>query len=359
MTLSPLQQRERRSILLGGLRLVWRHPGAVVWTYFFSLLFALIFSSGLHARLASVLDHSMAAQGLNEAFDIGTMGAVVHQLGYRVPNAGATGYAGVPLYFLLYFVLVPGALFAYRINAPQRLSLLVSSGLCFFWRFVRIILLAAIVSALILGPLFALQNAWMNHVDEQVVGVTAVYRNLAGWVLIALVAAVLRVYFDLVEGYTVQLDDRYRDDGKSDRRIRKVLLPAARTLGANFGRVYGVFWLTSLLGFAAVLLTGATAVKMLAQPRVWPAFLLMQAGFFVCIFARYWMRAAGMILVGDFPLAGAMPREVETEVMQPGCGSIVYGGADEPLLERAAATPLEDPTPEPKPRFSSEDGSHF
>jgi hypothetical protein len=350
---------KRRSILLGGLRLVWRHPGGVFWTYAFNLGIALVFSLSLHARLASVLDHSIAAQGLNASFDLGTVGAVAHRLGYRTPSAGAAGYAGLPIYFFWYFVLVPGALFSYRIGAPQRLAILVSSGLCFFWRFVRITLLTLLASALVLGPLFALQNAWATHVDEHIVGVGGVYRDLAGWLVVALVAAVLRIYFDLVEVYTVQLDDQYRENGKPDRRVRKVLIPAAKTLWANFWRLYGVFWFTTMTGLLALALAGYIAVESLAQPRVWPSFLLLQLGFLITIFTRYWMRAAETVMAGDYPLPGALPAEAGSEASQPSCGSFFYGQtrplAVEPSPDVIATEhdPL-DPIPAPEPAVPSE-----
>jgi hypothetical protein len=339
MSQVELKTQERRSILFGGLRLVWRHPGAVVWTYLFNLVIALVFSLSLHARLASVLDHSMAAQGLNVAFDLGTVGAVAHKLGYRVPSSGASGYAGLPIYFAWYFVLVPGALFSYRTGAPQRLSVLVSAGLGFFWRFVRITLLTVLVSALVLGPLFALQNAWENHVDEHVVGVSAVYQDLVGWLAIVLVAAVLRLYFDLVEVYTVQLGDHLRPNGKPDRRVRKVMIPAAKTLWANFWRLYAFFWYTTLKGAIALGLVAYVAVEMLAQPRVWPAFLLLQLGFFLTIFTRYWMRAAETVLVAQFPL----PVAVEVEARQPSPDA--PGTAHDPL----------DAIPGPEPESPWED----
>jgi hypothetical protein len=331
----------RQSMLVGGLRMVLRNPGAVVWTYVFNLGIALVFSLSYHARVSNILDHSMASERLNAAFDLGTLGALVHKLSYREPTSGAGGYLGLPVYFLVYFVLVPGTLFAYRLGAPQRLAILVSSGLCFFWRFVRIALLTALVSALVLGPLLALQNAWIDHVDEHVVGFAAVEHDLPGWIVILLIAALLRVFFDLVEVYTTQLDDQYLENGKPDRRVRKVLLPAAKLLWSNFGRIYGVFWLTTLLGLAALALSGTLAVEMLAEPRVWPAFLLLQVGFFASIFTRYWMRAAETVLVAEFMLPGAVPVEGLTEVMQPSCGSFVYGH-DRPLafVQSAAADAL-------------------
>ena len=269
-----------------------------------------------------------------------------HKLRHGVPSSGASSYAGVPIYFLCYFILVPGALFSYRTNMPQRLSILVGSGLSFFWRFVRITLLAVLVSGLVLGPLFALQNAWMNHVDEQVVGVSAVYHDLVGWVVIALVAALLRVYFDLVEVYTVQLDDRLRENGKPDRRVRKVLVPAARTLWANFWRVYGLFWYTTIKGIVALAIVGYIAVESLAQPRVWPSFLLLQLGFFLNTLTRYWMRAAETVLIADFPLP-SVPSELteaftSSDTVEPSPAVI---GTERDLL---------DAIPSPEPAVPSE-----
>jgi len=295
-------QSIRRSILWNGLKLIVRIPGALLWTFALNLGLALVFSLRLHAQLASILNRSMAAERLNSAFDLGTLLGVSHRLGYMVPSAGSTSYLGLPLYLLGYFILVPGTLFCYRAEAPSRLSILVSSGLSYFWRFVRITLLTAIVSAIVLGPLIALQSSWSAQVDENIVGVPAVLRELAGVVIIALVAAMLRLYFDLVEVYAVQLGDQYREDGTQDRRVRRVLLPALRTVWHNLPRAYFSFLFLAVLGFAAVAITGYIAMHMLAQPRVWPTFLLAQAGLLGMMATRFWQRGAETVLADDHPL---------------------------------------------------------
>ena len=292
----------RRSMLLGGLRLVLARSGAVVWTYIANLGVALLFTLRLHAQLASMLDHSLAAERLNAAFDMGTLASVFFHLGHRVPSQGAAAYGGVPVYFLIYFLLVPGALFAYRTSAPAKLGTMLSVGVSFFWRFVRITLLTLIVSGIVLGPLMALQSAWANHVNEHVVGFSVYWHLLPGWILIVLVASILRLYFDLVEVYTVQLDEHLRPNGKPDRRVRRTLIPAAKALWRNLGRALGTFL---LVGALSAIILGATtwiAVHTLAQPRVWPAFLLVQCGMFFSLFARYWQRGAETMLAAEFPL---------------------------------------------------------
>jgi hypothetical protein len=292
----------RRSILWHGLLLVAKVPGALLWTYALNLVIALLFSLRLHAQLSSILDHSLEAQRLNTAFDLGVLNEAIHRLSYMAPSTGSTSYLGLPVYLLCYFVLVPGTLFCYRSEATSGLPILVSSGIAYFWRFVRITLLTAVISGAILVPLILLQTAWSSYLDEHVVGLPETLYELIGVIVIVLVAAVLRLYFDLVEVYVVQLGDQYRANGKQDRRVRKTLLPAWRALRGNFGRAYFSFLALTLLGFAAVALTGRVAVEMLAQPRVWPAFLLLQAGLFAMLATRFWQRGAETILASDYPL---------------------------------------------------------
>ena len=259
-----------------------------------------------------------------------------HQLTQNNPDAWSASYRVLAPYLLGYFILVPGTLFCYQAGGPSKLSILASSGTSFFWRFIRITLLTAIVSAIVLVPLFLLQNAWMEHVDNHVVGRSAFLHELAGWLVFALVAAILRLYFDLVEVYTVQLADRYLPNGKPDRRVRRTLLPALQTLRRNFARAYGIFLLLGVLGFAAVALTARIVLHMLAQPRVWPMFLLAQAGLLGMMASRFWQRAAETVLACDNPLP--YPEPIHNPYLQGPFSSMT-----------APTLPPNDPQPDPEP----------
>jgi len=340
---------KRRSILLHGLRLVVTIPGALSWTYALNLGLALVFSLRLHAQLSSILDHSLAAERLNSAFDVGTLLAVVHRIGYNAPDIGSSNYAGLPLYLIGYFILVPGTLFCYEADAPSRLPILVSSGISFFWRFVRITLLTGVVSAVVLGPLTVAESGWSQYVDDRYVGSDALWREVPGLVLMALVAALLRLYFDLVEVYTVQLGDQCRPDGRPDRRIRRVLLPALRTLKANFGRAYGSFLALTVLGFAAVAVAGFLGAHMLAQPRVWPVFLVAQAGLFTMMATRFWQRGAETVLASDYPLPAPEPPPAIANLIESQV--IRY----QPEVEEPVGHFASDAQPDPEPAVPSLD----
>src|SRR5712672_1441984 len=181
---------ERRNIFLHGLSLTLQRLPALLWTYVFNLLLAFLFSISLNRQLSKLLNHSLATQRLSSGFDLGTIGD-----------------ASIPLFLIVYFLLVPGTLFCYQTDTPARLGTLLQQGLLYFWRFVRITLLTLLVSVLI----------------------------LAGNIVLFLLASILRLYFDLVEVYTVQLGQHLRPalfghQTKPDRRVRRTLGPAWRAL---------------------------------------------------------------------------------------------------------------------------------
>src|SRR5437763_7699750 len=129
---------QRRNIFFHGLTLTLRHLPALLWAYIFNLALAVLFSISLNLQLSKLLNHSLAAQRLSSGFDLGPIGETFVHLHEGPPgDAGAvTGHASIPLFLLVYFLLVPGTLFCYQTDAPARLGILLQQGLLFFWRFV-------------------------------------------------------------------------------------------------------------------------------------------------------------------------------------------------------------------------------
>lgn len=337
----------RRSLLLHGLRLVLRSPGALLWTYAFNLAFALIAGIGLKSRLNDILAHSLASERLTSAFDLGVLASAFERMGRDAPSTGAAGIVAPICYLVVFFLLVPGALVAFRTGSSSRLSALLATGLRFAGRFFLIALLTAAICGPVFAALFALYGAWSTHIDQTTVGNAALWLTLPILLVILVVGSILRLYFDLVEVYTVALAEQIRispahPEGRPDRRFYRVLLPAAQTLGRNFARATLVFCLLSAIGLAAVVLTGLVAVHTLAQPRTWPMFLLAQVGLFVMLLTRFWQRGAETILAEDNPLP--LP-------VLPGAGPVLH-----PYFrpERTPLPPVPDfnrATPPPPPPY--------
>jgi hypothetical protein len=120
--------------------------------------------------------------------------------------------------------------------------------------------------------------------------------------VVLLVAALLRVYFDLMQVYTVQLGLQAGSGEKAGRQIRRAFKPAWKALFGNFFRTYLTFVLLTLVGLAAIFFTARMAMHSMAQPRVWPMFLLAQTGLFVSLLTRFWQRGAETILALDNPI---------------------------------------------------------
>jgi len=297
----------KRSILLYGFWISLKRGRAVLWTYALNLGIALLFSLRLHSQLSAMLDHSFASQGLVNGFDLGTLLEVNRHLALA-PGGGIfrlfmgavpvmNQSAGVPILFgLTYFLLVPGTLSVYQSGERARFSTLLHQGILYFWRFLRITIISAIAFAIVLGPLGFVCGKILDRLDEHVLGRNYFLCFLTCALLLLLIAAVLRLYFDLVETYTIQLGLR------DDRRVRRALGPALHALRKNFFRAYGSFLLLAVLGYAALAVAMWIGVKGLAQPAVLPSFLVEQLGIFALFAARFWQRGAETALTLDYPI---------------------------------------------------------
>ncbi len=339
----------RRNILIHGLGITLRRLPAFLWTYIFNVALAFLFSLSLHVQLASLLNHSLAAQRLSNGFDLGTAAEVFLHLheGPARANGNIASHASIPIFFLLYFLLVPGTLFCYLTKTPARLATLFHQGLLHFWRFVRITLLTLLTCAIILGPLLELQSTVSDRIDDALVGRTAFLLKLATLIFVFLVASLIRLYFDLVEAYTVQLGLQFRPArvgiAKPDRRVRRTLGPAFRTLRRHFFRTWLTFLFLALFGAAALVLSTRIAIHTLAQPRVWPAFLFAQIGLFLLLFTRFWQRGVETSLILQNPLLP--PTEPISSISGPPLGPL----GPVPIAPTPPPPPIPNPDPIPNP----------
>ncbi|RZU40579.1 hypothetical protein [Edaphobacter modestus] len=303
-----------RNIFFHGLGIALRRFPAFLWTYVFNLGLAVAFCFPLYTQLSKLLDDSLASQRLSSGFDVSVLVTAATRLhGDHTGNAIAmTSNGSLVAYLLLYFFLVPGTLFSYVTRTPAGISNLLRQGMLHFWRFVRITVVALIAALVILGPLFALQRRWAAFVDDRFVGRTSLFLTLGGLLIVLLVASLLRLYFDLVEVYTVQLGTHQRLSGRPDRRVRRTFRPAFRLLRTHLVRTWIIFLLLALLGAAFSFFATRTAIHMLAQSQVWPMFLVAQLGLFAMLFTRFWQRGVEASLVLQNPI---MPED--SPVLEP------------------------------------------
>ncbi len=322
---------QKPGILAPGLKVAIRHWRALVWTYALQFAIAAVFSLRLHMQLRDLLDHSLAAQRLASGFDLGVLAEPLMRISKGPSGGSVAPYAGIPIFALLYLLLTAGTLFVYQSNEKARLSTLLSTGLRYFWRFIRLLLIAAPVSLLILGALSALRTHWLTSADKHGVIEEALFiRSAHSGLVLLLVVCALRLYFDLTEVYTVQLGLR------DDRRIRKSLAPAWRVFRHNFARAYGSFLLIAALAAAAFAACSRLALPLLPTRHVGSMFLLGQIGIFLLLASRFWQR--GM----ETALAEANPIPIPAPVFTPD-----YRTEAEPHPRIPADAPIPEDAPIP------------
>ena len=349
----------QRNLLFGGLRIALRGLPAVLWTYVLSLGAALLFATRFYGQWNALLSHSLAAQSLTSGFDLGTLASGFLRLSEHVPGGNPPHLSGVIVFAVVSFVLVPGTLFCYAAPAPTRLSTLFRAGVEHFWRFVRIALLFLLVGGIVLGSLSALRTALAGVIDDHLVGRPAFLLNAVGFGILFLVATLVRLYFDLVEVYTVQLGvQTTRPNTRSDRRIRRTLKPAWRTLTQHFASAWLTFLLLTVLGVSALVLATRFLVGSLAQPRVWPAFVVMQLALLFDLFTRFWQRGAETVLAQNHPLpfapvaaqrpafvpAGAVPPAIRVQATPDPATPVDPATGPSPLPTDADLRPTDPPT---------------
>jgi len=297
----------QRNLLIGGLRLTLQSWPAFVWTYVLNLGLSVLLTLPLRFQMQAITANSLASQRLIGGFDLGTLGGVIGKLSEGPGPATSTSFFSIPAYFILYFFLVPGTLVCYQTGSSARLFPLLESGFTYFWRFVRITLITVLVAGLVMAGLLQLQNLWSDHLDKLQQSRGVFFLGLAGYLVVGLFAAFLRVYFDLVEVYTVQLAQQPQLEGAAhkpgrERQIRRAFKPAWQALRCNFLRTYLSFVLLTIAGLVALIFSARVAEHSLAQAHVWPIFLSIQLGLFLMLFTRFWQRGAETILALDNPL---------------------------------------------------------
>ncbi len=345
-TTATLQPVSQRNLLSGGLAIAFRGLPALLWTYVLSLAVSLLFSARFFDQWNALLSHSLAAQSLTSSFDLGTLISGYMRLSEHVPGGFPPSFGGLAVFAIVSFLLVPGVLFCYAAPAPARLSTLLRAGIEHFWRFVRITLLFLVVGGVILGSLSALRTALSGVIDDHLVGRPAFWLNIIGFVLLFLVATLVRLYFDLVEVYTVQLGiQTTRLHSRSDRRIRLALKPAWRTFTHHFASAWLTFLVLAVLGLAVLSLATRFLVESLAQPRVWPAFVVMQLAILFDLFTRFWQRGAETMLAQNHPLPFApiaqRPAFATTRAAPPSAATRVETAPD----RTTPVFPLTEPGP--------------
>src|SRR3977135_434174 len=167
---------ENKSLLGSGAGMVARNKRYIIWFYLLNLFLGLFGTVSFVTQARTVLDHSLYADRLLHGFDLAVFGEM-----FARPEFGPTASSGLSAllfsvaFFLATALFLPGVLQGYaspyglvregafssgvlhRYTSETRLSRDEFFRACGrnLWRFVRLLIVFAIVTRLASGPLFA------------------------------------------------------------------------------------------------------------------------------------------------------------------------------------------------------------
>jgi hypothetical protein len=317
---------ENQGLLSRGLGMVLRNKRYIVWFYVLSLLLGLFGTIAFVNQAGTVLDHSLQADRVLHGFDIAVVGEM-----FARPEFGPTIASRLPamLFALLFMVanamFLPGVLQGYA--STYRLPREDFFRACGrnLWRFIRLLFVAGIVMIPLASALFGLHGVLEKKAAESTNELLLPEERLAGLLVIFLVMAAVRIWFDLAQVDVVLSDQR---------AVRKSLGGAFRQTWRNLGRLLGSYVVTTIVA-ATILVVGLWAwLKFVPPASVLGAFLVSQLTLLVLPIPRFWQRG---IVVTYY-----LQNMVEPIAVQPFTPvGVVAPAANEPVL--AAVIPVTPP----------------
>jgi hypothetical protein len=291
-------------LLPAGWQIVRRHKRYLFWFWVLNLTLAEFGAAAYRARLHRALDRSLLADRLVHGFDL-----MVYQEMISRPEWGSFMGAALPaayfawLFFLVTLLLLPGVLEGY--TSEGKLSREEFFRICGrnLWRFIRLLLLFTIVAVPVLAGLWGGRSALVKAAGESTNEKLPFFTQLVALVVIFLVMAGIRVWFDLA-----QVDVVVRDQNT----VRKSVVTGFRYARHNVFQLIGAYAAIFLIGLV-ILMVGIWCWHALVRPSsVLGAFVVGQIIAVLWLGTRFWQRAtAAAFYLREVSVPSPPPRPPE------------------------------------------------
>lgn len=309
-----------------GFRLGLTNKRLLLWLYLTNLAVGLYAALPFHARISPVLDHSFAAGRIAGRLDVSALGALMLNLGKHGTSMFAQAFHATLAYGFFANVLAAGIYFVFVTAEPPRLSIVVRSGLEYFWRFFRLMIFTIIIGGAILAALNALRHLILMHANNVSVGRTYFTISIITLLIVLLTAVFLRLWFDIAEAKVAILGQT------GIRRVRRTIGPSWTLLWRRFGAAYFGYLLVAIIGAAGFAFFLWLWVAFDPPRAVWLAWILGQLGMAWILAARIWQRG----------LATALAVSAEP-VVQPAQAIVVEPVNPTPAAPYIPPEPLSEP----------------
>ena len=273
---------ETRSILGHGLSMVLHNKRYIVWFWLLNLALAWFGTSSFRNSAEGILNHLMYSHRLLHGLDLGAMAELFASPEFGPMNAkGAPAFAFAALFFAATALFMPGVFAGYA--STYRLPRDDFFRACGrnLWRFIRLMIIAAIIMAIVAAILFGINGAIATRAGESTNEMLPFKLQVIGLAIISLVLTTLRIWFDLAEADVVLNDQR----------------AVRRSIAAGFRHTFQSL-LRLLLSYVAVTVIAAIVlvgglwiwVRFVPSASVAGAFVIAQVTLFLLLVPRFWQR---------------------------------------------------------------------
>ena len=271
-----------QGLLSSGLGMVMRNKRYIFWFWLLNLTLAEFGTAAFRRGIHAIMDHSLHASGLLPSFDLG----IAIELLVR-PDFGHTNSMTTPAVYFAILFFVATALFLPGIFAGYASTYRLPREDFFracgrnLWRFIRIMIIAAIVMGIIAGLLFWANGAIANKADASTNEKLPFEVQVIGIALIFLIMTTLRIWFDLAEADTVLNDQR---------AVRKSIGAAFKHTFRSLARLLGTYVISTIVAAIFLVLGLWIWMRFVAPTNHFGAFVIAQITLFLLLVPRFWQR---------------------------------------------------------------------
>ena len=229
---------QNQGLLSSGLSMLLRNKRYIFWFWLLNLTLAEFGTAAFRRGAHAIMDHSLYAGRVLPSLDLG----IVIDLLVK-PSFGSMKAMTTPaLYFAVLFCRrrpVSAGVFAgyastYRLPREDFFRACGRN----LWRFIRIMIIAAIIMGVLAGLLFAANGAITKKAGESTNEKLPFELQMTGLAVIFLIMTILRIWFDLAEADAVLNDQRavrksIRSAFRNFPRFQAAFLAATSSLGSR------------------------------------------------------------------------------------------------------------------------------
>ncbi len=281
------ERRDDRGLLTGGAGVMFRNFRYIIWFFVLNLILGWFGIMAFAGQAHGTLDQSLYADRLVHGFDL----AVLFELLAKPevgPLASSTEAALclIVVFFLATAVFLPGVFQGYASNYRLPRDEFFRACGRNLWRFIRLLLVAAVVVVIVAGLLFAAHGWLVKKAGDSTNELLPFEVKIATLAIIFLVMTAFRIAFDLAEADVVLNDQN---------AVRKSIASGFRHMWRNLGRLLVIYVVITIVA-AMFLVAGLWAwANLVLAESLLRAFLVSQLTLLLLLIPRFWQRGVAVV----------------------------------------------------------------